>query len=159
MSAVGNFASNSLNLRGKQVEIASQIWKFLSELREKENEARRRLDAVNENKEKSEMEVTEKQRKEQTAPLTNVPKCEKDDSEDTISKDKLSLKRVRKTAKKILRKGKSSMKLKHLHTKLCETLSVDKSLQKKLKKMLKSDLAADNSKFKMDGKMISLVKV
>eukprot|EP00547_Thalassionema_nitzschioides_P003025 CAMPEP_0194206582 /NCGR_PEP_ID=MMETSP0156-20130528/5566_1 /TAXON_ID=33649 /ORGANISM="Thalassionema nitzschioides, Strain L26-B" /LENGTH=263 /DNA_ID=CAMNT_0038933133 /DNA_START=29 /DNA_END=820 /DNA_ORIENTATION=- len=150
-----NFAANSLNLRGKQVEIVSQIWNFLSGLREKENAEKKRLNEVDkdENQKENESEGKKEHCKEKDAKSSNGNEnyIEKE------SKDDLSSKRVRKTAKKILKKGKSSMKLKHLRSEVCKALGLDKNLQKRLKKMLEIEIGADDSRFKVDGKMISLV--
>jgi hypothetical protein len=57
-----NFATNSLNLRGKQAtDSLEQVWKFLNEMRNKENEVRKQQLA----KEKEEDDARKKKKNEE----------------------------------------------------------------------------------------------
>jgi cell growth-regulating nucleolar protein len=150
-----NFATNSLNLRGKQAtDFLDQIWKFLNEMRNKENDARKEqmakekeLDDARKRKEKEELEAQEKAAKENIG--ANSPR-------DANKPELPCSKTVRKTMKKILKKA-TVIKVTRLRKMVCEALGIDKSLQKKLKKMIRKELDADDAKIKVDGKMIQLL--
>lgn len=144
-----NFTANSLNLRGRNESIVNDVWKHLSALRQKENDARKKVEDA-----KKAEDAIEKQRKEEE----EAEQKAKEEPSDDESKNELpSSKKLRKTVKKILKKEKSSVKIKLLRTKVCDELGLDKSLKKKLKKFLKAELQADDSKIKIDGELVQLI--
>jgi hypothetical protein len=141
-----NFTANSLNLRGRQESVVSDVWKHLSALRQKETDARKKIEDA-----KKAQEAIKKQKQEEEAQERKA----EEDAED--QKALPSSRKLRKTVKKILKKEKSSVKIKLLRTKVFDELGLDKSLKKKLKKLLEAELNADDSKIKVDGKLVQLV--
>jgi len=150
-----NFTANSLNLRGKQVDAIDDAWNYLNDMRNKENDVRKKEQA------KQKEQEDERKAKEQAEKATaNESKDDDSDSDTTAESKEKTLpcsKTVRKTMKKILKKEQKSMKFKLLRSKVCDALGLDKSLQKKLKKMLQTEVDADDSKIKVDGKMVALI--
>ena len=168
-----NFAANSLNLGGNkhQMDALDQVWAYLNAMRNAENDVRKKQEAKDkeaaEERKRNEMEEREKNK-------TNDIDSDDDDDDDSknncdisVVVDKpvpqlLSSKVVRKAVKKILKKENKCIKIKLLRSKLCDALGLDNksSLQKKqLKKMLQKELggAAQDSKIKVDGKMVQLL--
>lgn len=159
-----NFATNSLNLRGKQAtDSLEQVWKFLNEMRNKENEVRKQQlakekeeDDARKKKKNEERELQEKEATLKKNSAKDTPSLPSAPSDDATKSAIPSSKTFRKTMKKIIKK-ETVIKFKRLRKMMGEALGIDKSLQKTLKKMLQKELDADDAKIKVDGKMIQFV--
>lgn len=142
-----NFTSNSLNhLRGGRGDTVGEVYKYLSNMRQTENDARKLVQ-----EKEAATKKAEEERKQQ----------EKEASAETLSstdeqQQLPSAKKVTKTMKKIVKKEKGSIKFKLLRSRVSEALGLDKSMQKKLKKMLKSELESSDNKIRLEGKLVKL---
>jgi hypothetical protein len=155
-----NFTANSLNLRGKQSDTVNQIWKFLTQTRERERlESQPAEDNNSRPQEEEEEEGVKPQHQEQhQSHLARPNNQEKDGvtAPNNSEKEAISPQKVRKTMRKILKQEKI-IKVRLLRAKVRKALGLDKSLNKKLKKLLKTELEADESKIKLDGKLVKLL--
>eukprot|EP00540_Astrosyne_radiata_P008602 CAMPEP_0116839488 /NCGR_PEP_ID=MMETSP0418-20121206/9800_1 /TAXON_ID=1158023 /ORGANISM="Astrosyne radiata, Strain 13vi08-1A" /LENGTH=233 /DNA_ID=CAMNT_0004469615 /DNA_START=95 /DNA_END=796 /DNA_ORIENTATION=- len=168
-----NFTANSLNLRGKQTEIVTMIWKHLSELRqqqsqENESQPAKGLSSSSNNNNNDANGTPGEGDKSRTTPATpqtaedhQKSKYDNDkDDNDNKASTELTNKSVRKILKKVLKKApKKSLKKKALRTAITDKLGIggNKSLKKKLKMMLSQELLSDMKKIQVDGKWVRLV--
>ncbi|KAI2499716.1 hypothetical protein MHU86_14797 [Fragilaria crotonensis] len=114
----------------------------------------------------NEKEMEERESRENEASVKKIS-SDDDDDDDSKSDGAESVKKimpipsskvVRKAVMKILKKEeKKCIKIKVLRSKLRDVLGIDKSLQKELKKLLQKELKAQDTKIKVDGKMVQLL--
>ncbi|KAI2494946.1 hypothetical protein MHU86_19591 [Fragilaria crotonensis] len=169
-----NFAMNSLNLRGghanskSSIALLDQVWALLNTMRNAENDVRKKQEAKEKeiHDERKRKEMKEREIGENEAIVKEIS-SDDDDDDDSKNDDAESVKKimpipsskvVRKAVKKILKKEeKKCIKIKVLRSKLRDVLGIDKSLQKELKKLLQKELKAQDTKIKVDGKMVQLL--
>jgi cell growth-regulating nucleolar protein len=148
-----NWAANSLNLRGQQTTTVESLWKFLSELRAKDQASRNMAD----NDEKrgdvgslvvNQIDDVSKTEREKIETISALGVCDSTD---------LSSKSIRKTLKKVLKKAPNrSMKIKALRTAIEDQLGIEKTMRKKLKALLSQEIQVDTEKIVVDGKVVTL---
>lgn len=142
-----NFTSNSLNhLRGRG-DIVGEVYKYLSNMRQTENDARKLVQ-----EKEAAAKKAEDERKQQEKEAATSSSTEEQQQQQQLP----SAKKVTKTMKKIVKKEKGSIKFKLLRSRVSEALGLDKSMQKKLKKMLKSELQSSDTKIRLEGKLVKL---
>ena len=167
-----NFASNSLRLGRNGKGIVDEIWNLLQEERlkriaQKESEKQQQQQQQRE-EEEAKKEATRQQQQQQQEEDTNAvgePKKSEDNdgvapaasSSASSSSSSIDAKRVKKIAKKVLKKAPNrSMKLKALRKVLNKELGLPKSARKQLKAMLLETARASRDKLKIDGKTVTL---
>ena len=142
--------------------LLDQVWAYLNTMRNAENDARKKQEAkekeVDDERKRKEMEEREIRDKAVVVNIddddSNSDGAERVEKVMTIPPSKV----VRKAVRKILKKEeKKCIKIKLLRSKLRDALGLDKSLQKELKKMLQKELKAQDTKIKVDGKMVQLL--
>jgi len=154
-----NFTANSLNLRGKQAtDVVDSMWNHLSQLRDKEQEAKKK----DEEEQKRLKEEAEKvTRKDSEA----IKECKVEESstvppspKDKLSKGKdVSAKKVRKAMKKVLKKAPGrSMKLKELRRAVRQYLECGDAGKPKVKQLIGDELKGDSGRIKIEGKLVIL---
>mmetsp|Transcript_23493 Transcript_23493/g.33684 ORF Transcript_23493/g.33684 Transcript_23493/m.33684 type:complete len:205 (-) Transcript_23493:90-704(-) len=166
-----NFCGNSLNLRQGGGNVVTEIWTFLSELRNQERaeEEKRKAEEDETRKKQKEVEEAAKERHKKEKDSTTESDSNKkknddvDQNKSSVSPEKLSAKKVRKTMKKVLKKNthqkSKSMKLKLLRREVQALLGLgdcDNSNKKLLKKMLENEISS-YKKVKIDGKVVSIL--
>lgn len=154
-----NFTANSLNLRGKQSGIVTEIWEHLCQLREKQKQEQQKQQ---ESDDREKQRRAEEKRKQQQAEEKERDKQEKDRSkaesngEQSTLNGVVSLKLVRRTIKRVLKKApQHTMKAKALRVALRGELGLDKEGRRRLKEMLATQIQC--KKIRVDGKRVSLI--
>lgn len=154
-----NFASNSLNLRGKHAtDVVDSMWNHLSQLREKEQEAKKK-----EEEEQSSLQEEAKKRKESeevknvnVETPSNVMTSSNNNKKGSEGKS-VSAKKVRKAMKKVLKKAPGrSMKVKELRRAVRQYLECEDVAKPKVKQMIGDELKSDNDRIKVEGKLVML---
>jgi hypothetical protein len=153
-----NFTANSLNLRGSQATtIVDAMWKHLSQLRDEENEAKKKEEEQKQLKEEqsaSKTSETYQQNKGQKLSKDHVRKS--NNGKGVKDKDISSKKEVKKAMKRVLKKAPNrSMKLKDLRKAVRAYLECGDSGRPKIKKIIGQELV-DNGKIKVEGKLVIL---
>lgn len=160
-----NFTSNSLNLRGNNAsKIVDEMWKYLSELREKEQvkrkadeeevQQKKSLDQSieNDNGDVPSRKETNDERKDLSA--SGSSKKEKPDE----NLEELKLKKIGKAMRKALKRAPNrSMKVKVLRQSLLDSLGLKKDQRKRLKQAMRQQIEADTKRLKVDGKLVTLL--
>lgn len=157
-----NFTANSLNLRGRQAtDIVDAMWNHLSQLHDKEQEARKR-----EEEEQKLLQETSKKAQSEISETREACKALKSSAiaDEKISNSKcekgsnVSPKTMKRAMKKVLKKAPGrSMKLKDLRRAVRGYLAYGDSSQPKIsKKMLIRELVGNDSKFMVEGKVVIL---
>lgn len=148
-----NWAANSLSLRGKQTTIVESLWKFLSELRAKDQASRNMADNDEKRGNVGSLVVNQ---------IDDVSKTEREKIETTSApgvcdSTDLSSKSIRKTLKKVLKKAPNrSMKIKALRTAIEVQLGIKKTMRKKLKALFSQEIQVETEKIVVDGKVVTL---
>ena len=177
-----NFTANSLNLRGKSGETTvTEIWKFLSNLREEQKlqnlaaqkkgkEDMKASKASNSKVPSTEEDGSDSQGENNNAPPESTSKTKEPvvtsqtQSNSKLPNDqqskKFDKKAVVKAMKKTLKKQKEKgMALKTLQKAIQKELNADKSEKKAIKTIIKEqckDKDKSNARFEMEGKMVRL---
>jgi flagellar biosynthesis GTPase FlhF len=145
-----NFTANSLNLRGNN-DIVDSMWKHLSQLRDKEQEAK-----------KEKEEEQKRQKEEEDAQEKSLDKREKlsvsaNGKEPDYKKDKVTSKRVEKAMKKVLKKAPNrTLKLKELRRAVRNHLECDGSEKVRVKEIIGEQIKVAIDRIKVDGKLVTL---
>jgi len=161
-----NFASNSLRPWGSDKRIVDEIWGHLQEERlkriaRKESEKKQADEATNNRRKEDEEAAREKQqqREDDDGKSTDVeaPVGEPRVSSSALSDESIDAKRVKKIAKKALKKAPNrSMKLKALRKILNREMGLPKSARKRLKSALLESARGSRDKLRIDGKVMIL---
>ena len=156
-----NFTANSLNLRGKQAShIVDSLWNYLSQLRDKDQEAKKKEDEYHKAQEEHNGQKEEEETKsldEQEEPPVISDNRKKSDTKRTNGKDKFTPKKVTKAMKKVLKKAPNrTMKLKELRHAVQNYLECGKSDRKRLKEVIGDQIKVNIDRIKVDGKLVTL---
>ena len=163
-----NFTSNSLRLHGRDNRVVSEIWDILKAERERRSalisqEQETKVAQIQQNK----VEIQEPALSPELRPAddtcSTAPKAEHLDAprnETERSGSELDAQKVRKAAKKVLKKAPNRcMKVKTLRKVLLEQLGLSKSAKKRLKSLVR-DIplkTTSSTRIQIEGKTITLL--
>lgn len=150
-----NFASNSLQLRGRNINIVQEIWGILRKEREKRIAEKERIEkekkeSIEKEKEKQQQEKEASKTKTEEKKTSNTDKKPNDDAA-------IDAKKVKKITKKTLKKAPNrTMGMKELRKLLGKEMDLPKSAKKRLKAILLETAKASKDKIIIDGKLLRL---